>query len=166
MKKKETENKTEQKKDLTIEELRNRSYKDDFEDIYRNLQACFQNDFTIEEACSYVGINPDTYYEWCKLSTEFREKMHKAKRFLFFSGKQYLRQAALGVKDKDGNWVIKPDIKIIQWVLKRRQKDQYSPRLESTGAEGKPLHSEPDYSKLSDKELANLEKLLRKTKNG
>lgn len=36
-------------------------------------------DGTIDEACAYAGINPDTHYEWIKQKKCFSEKINKVK---------------------------------------------------------------------------------------
>src|SRR5258708_382210 len=51
------------------------------DDFVADLTAAFQNGFTVEEACSYIGIDPSTYYRHVKKNPSFAEKMARAKRF-------------------------------------------------------------------------------------
>lgn len=44
------------------------------QDTIGKLEAAFAVDATVEEACFYAGINPDTYYSWVKKNTRLSER--------------------------------------------------------------------------------------------
>lgn len=118
-------------KDLTIEELKKLHKEVCTDDVLSKLEKGFNNDFTNEEASRNAGINPATYYNWCNLSSEFREKMEVAKQFVAIAAKHNWADAVANRKD------VEASIK----YLERRQKKLYAPRVEATGEEGKDLNT-------------------------
>lgn len=117
----------EEEKKLTLEELKESSYKLT-DKVLSDLTNAFNNDFTVEEACVYAGIVKDTYYNWVKLSDEFAGMMERAKLFVFYAAKRNIAQA-----------VNKGSIEDAWKLLSKRQKDIYSDRQEQTGEGGSPL---------------------------
>ncbi len=115
-------------KDLKIADLKKLHKGTLTDDIVLKLEQSFQNDFTNEEASRYVGIHPDTYYNYCKWSTEFRDKMDRSKQFVAIAAKNTWAKAVRG-GDVEAS---------IKW-LERRQKKLYSLRSEITGENGGPI---------------------------
>lgn len=134
----------EEKKDLTIEELMDSSYKLT-EEVVEKLVTAFQYDFTVEEACTYAKIDRKSYYNWINASTEFLQKMEDARNFLFMSAKTILADAIKGrktIKDDQGNVIKKgkkPNLQLTTWLLERRQKKNYSTQQNLAGADGENL---------------------------
>ena len=60
------------------------------DEILWKLIDIFKIDWTVEEACSYAGICPDTYYRNMKKNKGFSEKISDAKQFKFIYAKQKL----------------------------------------------------------------------------
>lgn len=106
---------TDKEKDLSIKELMQLHKKTLTDEVMLKLQAAFQYDFTNEEACYYAKINPSTYYNYCKWSSEFREKMEEYKSFVAMSAKENIFKAIRGGSIED-SWK----------YLERRRKDDYS----------------------------------------
>jgi transposase-like protein len=87
------------------------------------------DDYTVEEICTNVGINPDTYYTWKKERSEFSEMLQKANdvRMEFFKtearrsmakkirGYDY-EEVHTTVVDKDGTPKIKEQKKVKKHV--------------------------------------------------
>lgn len=149
-----TENK--KKKDYTIEELKGFHKHVLTDEVLRKLEEAFKCDFTDEEACDYAGISSRTYYTYCKLSTEFAEKMEAAKRFIFAKAKKILVNALVNEEKNGGSdnaWKL----------LERRQRGRYATRTEKTGADGTPLNA--DNKDLLTSVLSGITDLLKKDDN-
>lgn len=52
-----------------------------WEDEYKILEACFQMDATVEEACIQAGISVNTYYNHRDKNPEFARRMDVARQF-------------------------------------------------------------------------------------
>jgi hypothetical protein len=48
-------------------------------EIVKEICELVESGLNNEDACSYVGINPDTLYTWKKTKTDFNEALLKAK---------------------------------------------------------------------------------------
>lgn len=117
------------KKKLTIEELKKESYKLT-DKILSDLKDCFNNDYTVTQACLEVGISQDTYYQWIGKSEEFKALMERHQNDLKIKARKILaRKVAEGDED------------MAKWFLERRDKKLYSPRTEVTGDEGGPVQT-------------------------
>lgn len=150
-------------KDYTIEELLELKTSGKFTlEVLSKLEEGFKRDFTNEEAARYAGITPATYYNYYNMSSEFREKMDRAKDFLFYAAKNNWANAILGVKDKEGKYITKPDPELSVKFLERRQKHLYSLRTELTGEDGKPV----DNDKEDLKSIANSLKRMAHATDG
>lgn len=112
----------------TLAELKASSQKHNFDQIISDLKAMFQRDATVEEACRFADINPDTYYVWRKASEEFARHMDLAQDHIFTKAKDNLT-AAIQDGDKETS----------RWLLERRRKQAYGTRTELTGADGEKL---------------------------
>lgn len=81
------------------------------------LEEAFAYDATIEEACFYADINPDTYYRYVKEHPEFSERVKALRQRPILKARQTV-VAALN------------DAKNAQWYLERKVKAEFSPRSE------------------------------------
>ena len=59
-------------------------------DVVSKLETCFKRDFSVKEACSYVGISVKAYYRKYNKSKEFRDKMDSAKQVPLWVAKNKL----------------------------------------------------------------------------
>ena len=135
----------------------------------------------IETACAYVGINKSTFYEWLKRGAREKDRVAKNPRAkVRKSEKPYvdfhnavekalaqaeIRDVAIIGKAAEENW------QAAAWRLERKfperwgRKDRFA--LEHMGKDGGPIetiHTEQiDLSKLTDKELEQLEKIIAKS---
>lgn len=118
-------------KDYTLEELKTSANASIFSDeVLSKLEQAFENDFTNEEAARFAGISPATYYNWYKISSQFRENVDRSKDFAFIAAKKLIAAS------------IKSGVVEDAWkLLKTRQKSLYSTRNELTDGEGKPLET-------------------------
>lgn len=111
--------------------------------LTRELQAKFVRAIRagnfIETAADYVGINPDTYYDWMrrgKLSGEahaiyrdFRLAVTEAR-----ASAEIESVARIRLSGQNGNW------KADAWFLERSYPDRWGrTRLEVTGSNGAPM---------------------------
>lgn len=109
-------------KDYSIEYLKTLRKGTLTDDVLLKLEEGHKNDFTIEETCTYAGISAETYYNYCLWSSEFKEKMENAKRFLFIAAKKNIMNAVTKRANIDSSWKL----------LERRQKHIYAPSSEVT----------------------------------
>lgn len=135
----------------------------------------------IETACAYVGINKSTFYEWMKRGAREKQRVEDNPRakvrkseapFVELSNAvekalahAEIRDVAIIGRSAESDW------KAAAWRLERKfpnrwgRKERYE--LEHSGKDGEPIKTETkqeiDLSKLSDKELDNLEHIIRKS---
>lgn len=62
--------------------------------IQQKLVDVLTSGATIKDACAYVGIHIDTYYEWCKRFAEFSESVEKARATAKVSSVVVIRKAS------------------------------------------------------------------------
>jgi transposase len=135
----------------------------------------------IETACAYVGINKSSVYDWMKrgarekqrIAAEGKKKPTKRELpFVEFSNAiekalshSEVRDVAIIGKAAEQNW------QAAAWRLERKFPDRWGRKdkqqIEHSGKDGGPIetsHTEKlDLSNLSDKELADLENIIRKS---
>lgn len=93
----------------------------------QKLVAAFQNDFTVEEACTSARIAISTFYLWMQQDEDFMEEIEAAKKFCRFKAKRTIQ------KNLD-------DPAMARWYAERKMKDQwYSGRVEMTDWAGNPI---------------------------
>ena len=135
----------------------------------------------IETACAFVGINKTTFYDWLKrgarekdrVERNPRAKVRKSERkYVEFSNAiekalahAEIRDVAIIGKAAEKEW------QAAAWLLERKfpdgwgRKDKYS--LEHTGKDGGAIETsqkqEIDLSNLTDKELEQLERIIKKS---
>lgn len=80
------------------------------------------------EACLYADICPATLYNYQSGNEEFlsKKEMWKNNPFLL-ARRNVIKEIESGDKQSS------------QWYLERKKKDEFSPRLENTGANGAPI---------------------------
>lgn len=135
----------------------------------------------IETAAAYVGLSKNTIYDWMKrgarekqrIALEPRKKPSKKELpYLEFSdaiqkalAHSEVRDVAIIGKAAEENW------QAAAWRLERKFPDRWGRKdktqIEHSGKDGGPIetsHTEKlDLSSLTDKELADLENILRKS---
>lgn len=90
------------------------------------LEQAFAYDSTIEEACFYADINPDTYYAYVKAHPEFSERVKALRNRPVLDARQKVVSS------------IKADVKVAQWYLERKAKKEYGANVDIT-SDGKAL---------------------------
>lgn len=106
------------------------------EAVLGKLQEAFAYDATIEEACFYADINPDTYYTYVKKHPEFSERV------------KALRQRPILAARKKIVTEIETDVNTAKWYLERKSRAEFAQRQEFTGADGERLGVEINASQL------------------
>lgn len=79
------------------------------ERIIQELETMFHYDMSIDDACAFVKISPQTYYDERDRNPEFSERMDKARTFLGVTASQTIARAI-----KDG------DVSTSRWFKERR----------------------------------------------
>lgn len=93
-------------------------------EVLVKLETAFSYDSTIEEACFFADINPDTYYRYVKEHPEFSERV------------KALRQKPILAARKKVIEEIENDTKNAQWYLERKRKDEFSQKIEQEHSGG------------------------------
>jgi hypothetical protein len=83
------------------------------------LEQAFALDSTVEQACFYADINPDTYYEYVKNHPEYSERIKALRN----------RPVLAALQKVVGD--LTTDIKNAQWYLERKSPD-FRPKSEVT----------------------------------
>jgi hypothetical protein len=81
------------------------------------LEEAFAYDSTVEEACFYANINPDTYYVYVKQHPEYSERIAA------------LRQRPVLAARRKVVTEIDNDTKNAQWYLERKRKQEFGANL-------------------------------------
>lgn len=71
--------------------------------IIANLEAAFNNDYSVTQACHYANISRDTYYRWLDIE-EFASKMEQAQQMPLRKAREVVIKA---VNDGDQNMAFK-----------------------------------------------------------
>lgn len=149
-------------------------------DIQNRIVSVIQSGNYIETACAYVGINKSTFYDWLKRGAREKDRVEKNPRakvrksekpFVDFSNAvekalahAEIRDVAIIGRAAEENW------QAAAWRLERKFPDRWGRRekyaLEHTGKDGGVIETshkqELDLSTLTDKELEQLENIVRK----
>lgn len=99
------------------------------ESTIRKLEECFSHALTDEQACIYVGIGKQTLYDYCMANPKFRTKKEELKKRVDIQAKMNLVRSIV----RDHN------IQDSKWWSERKNKDEFSLRVENTGKDGKDL---------------------------
>jgi hypothetical protein len=113
-------------------------------DTLRKLEDAFSNDATDIQACFLANISTTALYDYQKEHPEFTERKNALKAMITYQAKRNL-------KDK----VISGDTETSKWLLARKEKGEYSERLENTGKDGKDLIASPVLVKFLDDKPTN-----------
>lgn len=97
--------------------------------VVDKLEQAFCNDMNVLEACLYADISRATFYRHFPEGCEQRERFETLRGTLKLQAKTHVAGLIKG-----------GDKQMLQWWLERRGKDEFSPRVESTGAGGEPLN--------------------------
>ena len=98
-------------------------------EVVRKLEDCFVNALTDEQACIYVGIGLRTLHDYCTLNPKFRIKKEELKKRVDIKAKMNIVKSIV----KDNN------IQDSKWWNERKNKEEFSLRIENTGKDGKDL---------------------------
>lgn len=90
-------------------------------EVIAKLEEGLKLDFTIGEACAYAQIDQATYYRKCKSDKDFARRMESAQMFIFYAAKRNIGQSVINDKN----------VEDAKWLLKRRQKERYSERVDN-----------------------------------
>lgn len=110
------------------------------------LKPYFKMGCSVTKACNYGGIPQSTVQTWIDADEELRLKIT-----LWQNEPNVLARSNWIAKMAEGDYVSSKD-----WISKK-EKDEFSDRVEQTGADGGPIQYE-DLSQLSDEQLAKLTK--------
>jgi len=90
------------------------------------LEEVFALDGTIEEACLFADISRTTYYNWIKDNPEMEERFNILRQSPFLKARRTIDKSL-----DNPQYAFE--------YMKRKKKNEFSERLENTGADGKDL---------------------------
>ena len=92
------------------------------------LEQAFSLGCTDMEACFFANIGKSALYNYQKEHPEFMERKEALKEKMIFAARTVIANS-LADNDKD----------TAKWLLERKRKQEFSTRIENTGADGEPL---------------------------
>lgn len=81
--------------------------------IITQLETVLSSGATVKDACAYVGIHVDTFYDWCNKDSEFSDSMKKARAQAKVASVAVIRKAA------QSNW------QAAAWFLERSDPENW-----------------------------------------
>lgn len=87
-------------------------------EVVRKLEASFQWDLSVSEACALAGISRSTYYGYLRTHEEFSHKIARAQAYPIVLARQTVLQQ---IKAGDGRLALR--------FLERREPERYGLRL-------------------------------------
>lgn len=76
------------------------------DNVIQKLAYAFRCDCTINEACAYAGIHPNTYYEKIKQDKKFMELMDKSKELFLVDVKTRARELMQTAESESVSWTL------------------------------------------------------------
>ena len=76
------------------------------DNVIQKLAYAFRCDCTINEACAYAGIHPNTYYEKIKKDKSFMELMDKSKELFLVDVKTRARELMQTAESESVSWTL------------------------------------------------------------
>lgn len=92
------------------------------------LEQAFSLGCADMEACFFANIGKSALYNYQKEHPEFVERKEALKEKMIFAARTVIANS-LADNDKD----------TAKWLLERKRKQEFSTRIENTGADGEPL---------------------------
>lgn len=96
-------------------------------EVLQKLEEAFSIGASDREACLMAEIAPATLYNYQESNPEFMERKTALKDMPKYKARKTI----------DGN-LHNPEV--AKWYLERKAKDEFSTRIENTGADGVPLN--------------------------
>ena len=97
-------------------------------EVLQKLEHGFSCGLTDKEACCYAGICEATLYNYCSSNPEFLERKELLKEQPKIKAKLVIYDAL-----KEGS------VKVAQWYLERKAKDEFSTKLETDVVSYQPV---------------------------
>ncbi|MEK9132020.1 MAG: hypothetical protein AAB447_03865 [Patescibacteria group bacterium] len=115
------------------------------QEVVGKLEHAFVYDCTVEEACLYAGIAPDTYYTFCKQYPDFSERITLLRHAPYF----VIRKTILVAAEHDANLALK--------YLERKLPQEFSTRAQvhHTGEVSDRHSVDPEQIALIKKAMGN-----------
>ena len=114
-------------------------------EVVGKLELAFSRGLNITEACDFVGLSRDTYYEKLKNDKGFSDKMSRAQNHLISSAKINI---AAGIESGD--------IDLSKWYLERKCKDEYSVKRDIDAKITADVNNNNPFKDLTTDELRKL----------
>lgn len=99
------------------------------DEVFQKLKQGFLMGFNPLEACAYAGIGKSTYYDYIKANPSFSDKIEAWQTNPILKAKRTLYNDLA-------------DVSTAKWLLERKAKGEFSPRVEQTGADGEAVQQQ------------------------
>jgi hypothetical protein len=121
----------------------------------RKLEEAFAWGAGVGEACFYAKISTDTYYRWVREKPGLSDEFERLRIKPILAARQVLMKGILGEKDKDGNYIIKPNPELALKYLERKRKREFSTRIEQRTERrfSLPMITDEEYENLINEHL-------------
>ncbi len=122
--------------------------------VVGKLEHAFVYDCTVEEACLYAGISPDTYYTFCKQYPDFSERIAMLRHAPYL----VIRKTLIAAAEHDADLALK--------YLERKLPMEFSTRaqIHHTGEVSDIHQVDPEQVALIKKAMGNFARKVQKTK--
>lgn len=97
-------------------------------EVVSKLEQAFSMGCSDLEACLFADISKQTLYDYQAKHPEFVDRKAMLKETLILKARSVI---ATSLNNKDENTA--------KWLLERKRKQEFSTRIENTGADGEPL---------------------------
>lgn len=97
-------------------------------DVLNKLEISYSMGCSDSEACLFANISMTTLYKYQEKHPEFKERKQLLKEKLALKARTVIADA---LNNNDENTA--------KWYLERKKKQEFSTRIENTGADGEPL---------------------------
>lgn len=98
------------------------------DEVLIKLETAFSVDATVREACIFAGISEAPYYNYVKDHPEFKEKVENLRAQPILKCRQNVMSA-----------INSGDRRMSRWYLERKNKQEFSTRVEAVGKDGEKL---------------------------
>lgn len=105
------------------------------------VKPYLQLGYSIPRACSYAGLPKTTLYTWISKDPVLQRQIEAWQGLVNTKARQNIVEHIMG-NEKRG---IKPDLETSKWWVERREKEDFSTRVDISSEEGMEIKISTDY---------------------
>jgi hypothetical protein len=108
------------------------------DEYFEKIKPFLQLGYSLYRACQFAGLNYGMVYHHYQRNEDFKNKVERERNLVNTQARKILIEAMIGNDEKP------PDPKLALEWLDRMEKDEFSKRIEITGADGEKLVNPKD----------------------